>query len=224
MTPEKPQNYWQTDEPDSPVSEGNPVQTSGEQPVASVAQPELPMTEPDTPSESVPLEASSSDQPPRVEDTPDNPPITWSAEEYVHAEKGPIWFIIFIVVVLALVAVDILFLKSWTFSALVVVMAVTLAIYIRRPARTLTYGLSPKQGLYVGEKLYSFDEFKAFGIIQDQGNFSIMLIPRKRFAPGVSVFFPEDAGERIVDILGQRLPMESLKLDLVDIIVRKLRL
>jgi hypothetical protein len=38
------------------------------------------------------------------------------------------------------------------------------------------------------------------------------------------VYFPEEAGEKIVDILGQRLPMETLKLDMIDILVRKLRL
>jgi len=158
------------------------------------------------------------------EDTPDNPPVTWTAQEYVHLDRSPLWFIIFAVVVLGLVALDIFLFKSWTFSALVIVMAIALVIYIRRPPRSLTYSLSPAQGLYVGEKLYRFDEFKAFGLIQDAGNFSIMMIPRKRFAPGVSVYFPEDVGERIVDILGQQLPMENLKLDLVDIIVRKLRL
>ena len=158
------------------------------------------------------------------EDTPDNPPITWTAEEYVHLERSPIWFVIFIIVVLGLIAVDVFLLKSWTFSALVIVMAVALVIYIRRPPRSLTYALSPAQGLYVGERLYRFDEFKAFGLIQDGTNYSVLLIPRKRFAPGVSVYFPDDAGERIVDILGQQLPMENLKLDVVDLIVRKLRL
>ena len=157
-------------------------------------------------------------------DVPENPPITWNAQEYVHIDKSTGWFVLFILIVLALVAVDIFFLKSWTFSALVVVMSVAIVIYIRRPPRTLTYALSPAQGLYVGEKLYHFDDFRAFGLIKDDGNFSIMLIPRKRFSPGVSVFFPEEAGERIVDILGQRLPMEDLKLDFVDAVVRKLRL
>jgi hypothetical protein len=158
------------------------------------------------------------------EDTPDNPPITWTAEEYVHIDKSIGWFVLFVLVVLGLVAIDIFFLKSWTFSILVIVMAIALVIYIRRPPRTLTYALSPKQGLYIGERLYVFDEFKAFGLIQDGEHHSIMLIPRKRFAQGVSVFFPEESGERIVDILGQRLPMETLKLDIVDVIVRKLRL
>lgn len=158
------------------------------------------------------------------EDTPDNPPITWTAQEYVHLDRSPLWFIAFSVVVLGLIALSIFVFNAWSFAVLVVVMAIALIVYIRRPPRMLTYALSPIQGLYVGERLYTFDEFKAFGLIQDEGNYSIMLIPRKRFAPGVSVFFPNDAGERIVDILGQRLPMENLKLDIVDIIVRKLRL
>jgi hypothetical protein len=161
---------------------------------------------------------------PVIDDTPDNPPITWSAQEYVHLDKGIGWYILFAIVVLALVAIDIFFLKSWTFSVLVVVMAIAIVIYIRRPPRTLTYALSPAQGLYVGERLCHFDEFRAFGLIKDGENHSIMLIPRKRFAPGVSVFFPEEAGERIVDILGQRLPMDDLKLDVVDVLIRKLRL
>lgn len=158
------------------------------------------------------------------EQTPDNAPVTWTAQEYIHLDRSPLWFILFAVVVLGLIAVDVFLLKSWTFSALVVVMAVALIIYIRRPPRMLTYSLSPAQGLYVGERLYHFEEFKAFGLIQDGPHYSIMLIPRKRFAPGVSVYFPDDAGEQIVDILGQRLPMENLKLDVVDVIVRKLRL
>jgi hypothetical protein len=78
--------------------------------------------------------------------------------------------------------------------------------------------------LYIGEKLYHFADFKAFGLIRDGEHHSIMLIPVKRFAPGISVYFPEEVGEKIVDILGDRLPMELLKLDVIDIIVRKLRL
>lgn len=158
------------------------------------------------------------------EDTPENPPITWEAQEYVHIDKSPLWFVAFAFVVLGLIAVDVFLLRSWTFSALVLVMTVAIIIYIRRPPRTLTYALSPQQGLYVGERLYHLNDFRAFGLIQDGTHHSIMLIPRKRFSPGVSVYFPEEAGERIVDILGQRLPMENLKLDLVDVLVRKLRL
>jgi hypothetical protein len=198
-----PNDYWQpesTPEVEQPLSpaplQPNPL-IEQQQALNSELQTELP-----------------------VEDTP----ITWTAQEYVHMERSGIWYVLFVLVVLALIAIDVFVLKSWTFSALVIVMAVAVVVYIRRPPRTLTYGLSGAQGLYIGETLYHLDDYKAFGLIRDGEHHSIMLIPRKRFAPGVSVFFPEEAGERIVDILGQRLPMEELKLDLIDIVVRKLRL
>ena len=200
MANEDPQNYWQApdDEQDQLLDE--PQQDAEQENFSQEQELSLP------------------------EDTPENPPITWTAQEYIHLDRSPLWFVGFIVAVLGLIALGIFVFQAWSFSVLIVVMAVALLVYIRRPPRTLTYALSPAQGLYVGERLYTFDEFKAFGLIQDEGNYSIMLIPRKRFSPGVSVFFPDDAGERIVDILGQRLPMENLKLDIVDIIVRKLRL
>jgi len=155
---------------------------------------------------------------------PETAPVTWSAQEYVHLDRSPLWFVIFAIIILGFIAIDFFFLKSWTFSVLVIVMAAAVIVYINRPPRILTYGLSAQQGLYIGEKLYHLNDFRAFGLIQDGEHNSIMLIPVKRFAPGVSVYFPEEAGEEIVDILGQRLPMENLKLDVVDVIVRKLRL
>ncbi len=189
------QNYWEKPEEELPQQQGQDTADEEELPVE---------------------QAQSID----AEDTP----VTWTAHEYVHIDKSPLWFVGFILIVLALISIDVFLLKSYTFSALVIVMAVAVAIYTRRPPRELTYGLSIKQGLYVGERLYHFDDFKAFGLIKDGEHNSIMLIPTKRFAPGVSVYFPEQAGEQIVDILGQRLPMEDLKLDVIDIVVRKLRL
>ena len=103
-------------------------------------------------------------------------------------------------------------------------MAVALLIYVRRPAKLLTYALSPSQGIYVGERLYPFDDFKAFGLIKYGQNYSVLLLPRKRFGTGLSVFFPEEKGEQIVDILGQQLPMEPMELDVIDKLVRKMRL
>jgi hypothetical protein len=197
MEPEekKPLNYWQKDANEAPVQHA-PEQAR------------------DTPVS----------QPSRDERLTDDDPVNWTAAEYIHLEKGAWWFVVFAVIVLALISVDFFVFKSWTFSILVVVMAIAIVVYTKRPPREVHYALSGKQGLYVGEKLYHFEDFKAFGTIRDGDHYSIMLIPTKRFAPGVSVYFPEEAGERIVDILGTRLPMEDLKLDAIDVLVRKLRL
>lgn len=206
---ENQENYWQGDQQADTVSADYPQETY------------QPSVEPETS-----VNGTSSAPKEQAPEMPDDVPVRWTAHEYIDIDKGTGWYAVFAVVVLIFIAADIFLLRSWlySFSILVVVMAATVVIYSRRPPREIHYTLSGKQGLYVGEQLHHLSEFKAFGLIKDGEHHSIMLIPIKRFAPGVTVYFPEEVGEKIVDILGQRLPMETLKLDAIDILVRKLRL
>lgn len=173
----------------------------------------------------VSLSPEQPDQPPEMPAPKDalSEPVHWQAKEYIHREKNVLWFVIFGVVIAALVAAAIFLMDSLSFAILVPVMAAALLVYIHRPPRVLDYSLG-KQGLHVNDHLYSFSEFKGFGIIRDGEEYSVMLIPVKRFRPGVVVYFPEDAGEAIVDSLGARLPMLTLHLDFVDKVIRKLRI
>jgi hypothetical protein len=150
-------------------------------------------------------------------------PVTWQAKEFIHQEKGATWFIVFAVTIAAFLAVAIFLMKSWTFALLLVVIAVVIVVLSKRPPRVMEYALS-EDGLHIDNTLHKYADFKSFGVVRDSGEFSVMLIPRKRFMPGITVYFPEEAGEDIVDVLGSRLPMRDLHLDVVDKIVRKLRL
>jgi len=203
MQPDNQPNYWKQDPNESEKDKITDMYTPN--PVAETPNP---------PTEEIYIPQKPSD----------NDPVHWNAVEYISGEKNGLWFTLFGIIVIILIVVDILFLHAYTFSALVIVMAISVIVFSRRPARTIDYTLSGDQGLYVDEKLYHFSEFKSFGLVRDHNQHSIMLIPTKRFSPGVSVYFPEEAGERIVDILGARLPMENLKLDIIDIVVQKLRL
>jgi len=149
-------------------------------------------------------------------------PVIWQAHEFIHREKGTGWFIAFGVVILALIAISVLT-QAWSFTVLIVVIALVVIVYTRRPPRELTYSITD-EGLTIDGTLHKFSTFKSFGIIHDGEEYSVMLIPTQRFQPGVSVYFPEEAGEDIVDMLGSRLPMKDLKLDAVDRVVRLLRL
>jgi hypothetical protein len=150
-------------------------------------------------------------------------PIQWQATEYIQHDKNGIWFVIFAVVTLGLMAFAIFVIQSVTFAILIPVMAVALLTYTQRPPRLINYSLSRK-GLHLNDHLYAFAEFKAFGVIRDGAEYSIMLVPTKRFRPGVSVYFPEAVGEQLVDMLAARLPMRDLHLDIVDRLIRKLRI
>lgn len=153
----------------------------------------------------------------------DDEPVHWQAHEYIHHDKDALWFIAFALVVIGLMVFSIFIIQSITFTILIPVMAVALIVYTQRPPRLLDYTLSNK-GLHINDRLYPFNEFKGFGVIRDGKEYSVMLIPIKRFRPGVSVYFPEEAGEAIVDMLGARLPMQKLHLDIVDKVIRKLRI
>lgn len=210
MQPDRPNNYWTQDsEPDGSdkITEMYDPNTSVQNEVSTKDQPTQPLIQSEETSPTV-----------------NNNPVHWSATEYIEEGKNWLWFVVFAIVAALFIGFDVLFLHSYTFSALVVVMAVSVLVFAHRPPRDIDYTLSGDQGLYIGEKLYHFTEFKAFGLIKDRGQHSIILIPVKRFSLGVSVYFPEEVGEEIIDILGARLPMENLKLDFVDIIAQKLRL
>lgn len=200
-----------------PVYTPSPSAAPQSGPVVTLAPDSFPaletttLDEPQVPSAEATLEAG------------EDQPVRWQAHEYVHHEKSPIWFISFAIVVALFMALAIFIIEDISFAILVPVMAAALLVYAYRPPRLLDYTLS-RHGLHVNDRLYSFVDFKGFRVIHDGEEYSVMLIPIKRFKPGVSVYFPEEAGEAIVDILGARLPMQDFQLDLLDKIIRKLRL
>lgn len=148
--------------------------------------------------------------------------VSWEAEEYIVRDKNSWWYVGLIAVGLLLSALAI-WLQAWTFLVVVILSVVALMIYAMRPPRMLRYTLSDK-GLSEGDKLYNYEDFKAFGILREGDHFAIVLTPRKRFSPRVTVFFPEAQGEEIVDAFGMRLPMEEVKLDMLDKLIKFLRI
>lgn len=210
MQPEDNKNTWQAPgtkptgayaEPaQAPTAPTEPVEPANEQPAAEV--PEAADREPQEGDEEL---------------------IRWQAVEHIYREKDPLWYIVFALVVVGFILLAIFVIKSWTFAVLIPIMAAALVVYAMRPPGVISYTLSRK-GLHANDRLYSFADFREFGLVQDAEEYSVMLMPRKRFQPGVTVYFPEEAGEAIIDILAARLPMRDLKLDAVDRLVRMLRI
>ena len=148
--------------------------------------------------------------------------IAWEASEHVHYEKDTLWLVGVVVVALIFAVLSWLFFRSWTFAILIVVMAVAVIVMAYRPPRILRYKLD-NSGIHVEEKHYRYSEFRAFGVQREGGIYSLLLLPVKRLMPAVSIYFPPDQGEQIVDVIGNRLPMEEIKTDIVDRVSQKLR-
>ena len=148
--------------------------------------------------------------------------LVWQASEAVHHEKHFLWFAAVVVGAVIFLAISIFLIRSWTFSALVVVMAAAVIFLASRPPRVLQYRLSYDE-LQIGEKRFGLHDFRAFGVVHEGSLYSLVLIPSKRFMPAVNVYFPPENGERIVDVFGAVLPMEHIKLDFIDKLTRAVR-
>jgi hypothetical protein len=197
-----------------PRLQGEPLSTQG-QPEPAVGYPEAVVSQQTSSVESSPAAPLSTNQ-------PAGGVLQWQASEYVMREKNNMWFIWLWVGAVGLIVVAIFLLKNWLFALLLLVMAIAVSMFARRPAHDMNYRLS-YEALMVNDKSFRLDTFRAFGLLKEGGLYSILLIPVKRFSPGVNVYFPPDMGEAIIDILGTRLPMEEIEAHVVDQLSEKLR-
>lgn len=201
------------------------------EPTAAVTQSVEPVSQPEAQQQDE-LEEGSSDATPNqpndsdgTNDAGDDSSVLlrWQGSEYLTHDRGMSWYVVMVVVVLVLVALAVFVLKSVTFAILVPVMAVALLIYVHRTPELLNYTLSHK-GLHMNDKIYTYDRFKSFGVVQHGNVNSIVLVPRKRFQIGQTVYFPAEIGEQLVDMLAARLPMKEVKPDAIDKLIMRLRI
>lgn len=150
-------------------------------------------------------------------------PIAWNAPEGVRVQRGAVWYVIFAIVLAGLMALAILVFQNWTFAILLPIMAVALFVLSNNNPQTINYAISPK-GIYIADTLHDFSEFRAFGLLHENDQHSILLLPVKRFSPGLTIYFSEAEGEKIVDMLGARLPMQEIKPDALEKFIRLIKL
>ena len=149
-------------------------------------------------------------------------PVSWEAEEYIVRDHNFWWYIGLFIVAILLSVIAVLF-SGWTFLILIVNSVIAIIVSSSRPPRKIHYKLDNK-GLTEEKQFHSYDDFRAFGILKEGEHYSAILIPKKRLGMQVKVYFPEGSGEKVVDQLGNHLPMEEVKLDFLDKIVNFLRI
>ncbi|PID31345.1 hypothetical protein CR983_01665 [Candidatus Saccharibacteria bacterium] len=171
--------------------------------------------------QAAPDQAESDEQSEPLEGTDEV--VSWEAAEYIHREKGPLWYVGLGAATLLIILLAVFVIHSWSFAVLVPVMAAALVIYARRTPTVHHYTLSRK-GLHVDDHLHLFDEFREFGLVHGDDEHMVALIPRKRLQLSVMVYFPEEVGEAIVDMLAARLPMKEVHLDPIDRLLRALHI
>jgi hypothetical protein len=243
-------NLWQVDDQaTAPVEQ--PAVVATPDPAATPQPAETPQAD-NLPAAAGPVEAAnplpeanpSTETPSNIEDetlgdmpeeeAPEEMPVTeirWTASDSIDHERGRGWYIGAVTITLSLVALLVVLavfdiistMTAVTTGVLTVIILVALLVVARKPARQLNYMLTDA-GLTIEGKLYPFSEFRAFGVQRIGALWQLVLVPVRRFGLNVTMFIHEEQGEQIVDELGARLPMEDLKIDPVDRLVRRLKI
>ena len=157
-----------------------------------------------------------------VQPAPAQPGLSWTAAEYVNHPHGFGWYLMLVVFSVGLATAIYLLTKDYFATGTVIVLGLIVGGFAVRQPREITYEITAS-GLRIGAKKYPYNLFKSFSVLREGPLTSVNLLPGKRFMPPVSAYFDPKAEQQITNTLGQYLPYEDHKLELVERLSRRLR-
>lgn len=148
--------------------------------------------------------------------------VEWTASEYIHHQKGFEWYAALVLGAIVLAALAYLFTKDVVATVAIIVAAVLFAVAAKSKPRVLTYRLDAS-GLNVGNRSYSYDNFKAFSLVQDDAFTNIVFVPLKRFGMPLTIYFAPEDQEKILAVISQHLPLQQGGSGLLDRLMHRIR-
>lgn len=194
------------------------------QPVQPAIQPVRPAqskSEPVKPEELVQAVAPDP-EPPEPYNENDPQSLAWTASEFIAHDKSAGWYIGLAIGTVALAAIAFLLTRGLVSVGVIIVAGILLGVYGRHSPRELEYRIGSR-GIDIGQKIYAYDEFKSFAVVQEGAFSSIVFMPLKRFAVPITMYYAPEDEEQIVAILSDRLPFEKHRHDAVDSLMRRIR-
>ncbi len=148
-------------------------------------------------------------------------PVTWTASEFLAHPKNISWFIALgLVTAVLCIGVYTLTRDKITTGMLIIISLAFGALATRQP-RVLKYMIDD-QGISVGDKFYPYGLFKSFSIMEEGAVNSIYLMPLKRFMPALTMYYPPNEEQKVMNVLDKYLPREFRKHDPIDRLMSKI--
>lgn len=213
-------------EPANTSAEPAPVLATTSQPATAALPPaSQPVQLPSQPAEAVlPTGPAEASLPPEAPLPPADPSatISWTASEFIAHHKNGGWYGLLLLGACVAAVLVWLVTKDWVSIAVVILAAIILAGYASRQPRQLTYQLDPS-GISIGPRHFSFNDFRSFSIVPEGAFASLVFTPLKRFGVPTTVYYDPQDEDRILDIIGSRLPHEEHRGDMVESLMRRIR-
>jgi hypothetical protein len=209
---------------DMPTVQPGQVVTPGQSPQAQPEQPtpQQPQPLPTMPQTGYALQQAI-DAPRSGDDAViEEDSVSWTASEFIAHEKDAGWYVKLGVAAVVLAVLMFVITRDRVTVGVILFVCIVLGAYANRQPRQLAYRVDT-QGVQIGEKWYGYEEFRSFSVMPEGAFSSIALLPLKRFAPLISIYYAPDDEDAIVGILSQALPFEERKHDPVDKLMQRIR-
>jgi hypothetical protein len=203
--------------PAQPPAQASPPQP---QPVPAPPQAEQVPEQPQAAEGSF-FSADPEQAPEAAADGPPGEAITWTASEFIAHAKSFGWYFVLAVVAVAVAAAIYLVTRDMISSGVIIVAALFLGFYAGHKPREMQYRLDAS-GLNVGEKYFSYNQFRSFAVLPEGAFSSIVFMPLKRFAVPTTIYYPPEEEDRIVGMIGGSLPLEQHGHDAVDRLMHRI--
>jgi len=149
--------------------------------------------------------------------------IVWTASEFIAHDKPAGWYGGLALSAALLAAIIYLLTRDKISTGAVIVVALSLAFYATRKPQQLRYMLN-EQGVGVGERFYSYNEFRSFSLMQEGAFSSISFIPLRRLGPMITIYFDPNDEKAIMELLNAHVPFEQREHDMIDKFLKRIHL
>ena len=140
--------------------------------------------------------------------------ISWEAPEHHHVEKGNDWFFALAIIIIALVAVAILF-NDVLFALLIGLAGGALAVSAAKRPSIVPYSVSVR-GVKIEDRLYPFSTLDSYHIDEENPHGPQLLIKaNKKFMTLLVMPIPKEHIDDIETLLKEKLQDEELSEPLI---------
>lgn len=146
----------------------------------------------------------------------------WTAAEFVAHHKTPQWFLAFAAVCFTVIAAVFFITKDITAVLVLIVGAVAVGIFAGRIPRDQQFQID-NEGFSIGQRRFSFAQFKSFSVIHEGALTSVQFLPLKRFAPYTTIYFGPNDEDQVLDRVEEVLPYVEHSGDAIDQLLRRVR-
>jgi hypothetical protein len=151
----------------------------------------------------------------------DGQSITWTTAEFHAHDKSAGWYLLLAIATIVSAGVLYIWTKSIVTPVVILISGIIFGIYGTHQPNQLEYSMDD-QGIRIGSKQYHYDEFRLFIVTTGSPLPEITLLPIKRFMPPLSVRYVPEVENKMLDMLGDHLPFEERRPEVIDSLMRRI--